>query len=125
MSKKLYPSEQVKHRPFVDFAVSLPIVVLEMFAAAAGFYSSACPNGGDGAGWAFISVLLLPFIFPPSILMWPAVSFGLGVWVRPSGSWRRFAAVCLLSIGAMPLFALSGWLVARLANASARCSFGF
>jgi hypothetical protein len=125
MSTELESSEQARPRPLIDFAVSLVIVAIGVFAASAGFHSSACSNGSDGPGWALLWVMVLPFIFPASLLLWPAVSLGLGLWCRPSSSSRRFALFCLASLVAMPILAFAGWSAARLAQATARCSFGF
>ena len=118
------PQEE-KRRPLLNFAVSFAAVAVAVLAAATGHYTAACPQSGDGAVWAIISVVLLPVMYPVTILLWPATSLGLALAARPASSSRRFARFCMASLAAIPAFALCGWLLARLTNASARCSFGF
>ena len=117
--------ELEKRRPLLNFALSFVAVAVAVLAAATGYYSSACPQSGDGLVWAIISVVLFPVMYPVTILLWPAMSLGLALAARPASSSRRFTRFCTVSVVAMPSLALSGWGLARLADASARCSFGF
>ena len=122
---RLESSQREKRRPLLDFVVSFVTVAIAVLAAATGYYSSACPQSGDGPVWAIISVVLFPFMYPVTILLWPAMSLGLALAARPASSSWRFRRFCMVSVVAMPGLGIGGWALARMVSASERCSFGF
>lgn len=117
--------EEPKPHRIIGFLVSLPIVLILLFAGLVGYYSAACSSISEGIGWAVLITVAIPDIFPFTLVAWALIAFIFSYFLEPARTARRLLLVSLASLAAAPLLCAFAWVAAWMKGSHGSCLIGF